>query len=266
MTVIIVGFGSLGKAIYDYACSVDHLEVGWVWNRSLDKLLDLPEDLILEDLEDIHEMPRRAEIIVEVAHPNLWKDHAEDLLKNADVLIGSPSGLSDKQVESSIRHLCKTYNRTAFIGRGALWGSEDISRMAETTKDITITMRKHPSHLKVLSPLKEMKSEEKMVVLYEGPVRDLCPLAPNNVNTMACLAIFGIGFDRTVGRLVSDPDTDSHHITIEITGTRPGFKVTQSRTNPAPMGNVTGLQTYNSFLKSLDCCLTARRNSSFALC
>ena len=42
-------------------------------------------------------------------------------------------------------------------------------------------------------------------------VRDLCPLAPNNVNTMACLAIFGIGFDRTVGRLVSDPETDSHH-------------------------------------------------------
>ena len=63
----------------------------------------------------------------------------------------------------------------------------------------------------VLSPLKEMKSNEKMVILYEGPVRDLCPLAPNNVNTMACLAIFGIGFDRTVGRLVSDPDTDSHH-------------------------------------------------------
>ena len=126
-----------------------------MWNRSLDKLLDLPEELILEDLEglginltilmrpkfiktvllcdilikilceDIHEMPRRAEIIVEVAHPNLWKDHAEDLLKNADVLIGSPSGLSDKQVETSIRHLCKTYNRTAFIGRGALWGSEE---------------------------------------------------------------------------------------------------------------------------------------------
>ena len=89
--------------------------------------------------------------------------------------------------------------------------------MAETTKDITITMRKHPSHLKVLSPLKEMKSDEKMVVLYEGPVRELCPLAPNNVNTMACLAIFGIGFDRTVGRLVSDPDTDSHHSKTPLT-------------------------------------------------
>lgn len=114
----------------------------------MDKLLDLPEDLILEDLEDIGEMPKRAELIVEVAHPKLWEKHAEDLLKHADVLIGSPSGLSDKSVEKEIRHLCQTYNKTAFIGRGALWGSEDILRMQETTKDITITMRKHPSHLK----------------------------------------------------------------------------------------------------------------------
>ena len=85
-----------------------------------------------------------------MAHPKLWKEHAEDLIKHADVLIGSPSGLSDAEVESNIKDLCKTYNKTAFIARGALWGSEDILRMKDTIKDITITMRKHPSHLKGL--------------------------------------------------------------------------------------------------------------------
>lgn len=133
----------------------------------------------------------------------------------------------------------------------------------------------------VLSPLAEKKSDEKMAILYEGPVRDLCPLAPNNVNTMACLSIFGIGFDRTFGRLVSDPDTESHHsksmlyfinfntkisVTIELMGTKPGFSVTSSRTNPAPRGNVTGAQTYVAFMKSIDFALTARRNNSFQLC
>ena len=72
------------------------------------------------------------------------------MLKHADVLIGSPSGLSDADVESSVKELCKQYNKTAFIARGALWGSEDILRMQDTIKDITITMRKHPSHLKGL--------------------------------------------------------------------------------------------------------------------
>jgi hypothetical protein len=40
-----------------------------------------------------------------------------------------------------------------------------------------------------------------------GSVRALCPLAPNNVNTMASAAIAGhnLGFDLTKARLVSDP-------------------------------------------------------------
>ena len=37
-------------------------------------------------------MPKRAELIVEVAHPSLWKTHTETLLSQADVIVGSPSG------------------------------------------------------------------------------------------------------------------------------------------------------------------------------
>ena len=40
-----------------------------------------------------------------------------------------------------------------------------------------------------------MKSADKMVILYEGPVRDLCPLAPNNVNTMATDLLFTLFVD-----------------------------------------------------------------------
>ena len=92
-------------------------------------------------------------------------------------------------------------------------------------------MKKHPSAFKILGVLKErldqyVKEEEeegegregeerggeerknKECVLYEGSVRDLCPLAPNNVNTMACAAIAAnvphLGFDGVVGRLVAD--------------------------------------------------------------
>ena len=37
--------------------------MGWVWNRSLDKLVDLDEDLILEDLEDIDDMPKKVDLL-----------------------------------------------------------------------------------------------------------------------------------------------------------------------------------------------------------
>ena len=40
-----------------------------------------------------------------------------------------------------------------------------------------------------------------------GPVRELCGLAPNNVNTMAAaaLAAHTLGFDKTRGSIVADP-------------------------------------------------------------
>lgn len=46
-----------------------------------------------------------------------------------------------------------------------------------------------------------------MYFFVEGPVRELCPLAPNNVNTMAAAAIaaHNLGFDKVTGSIVSDP-------------------------------------------------------------
>ena len=82
---------------------------------------------------------------------------------------------------------------------------QDIKKMADLGKlgGLTITMKKQPQSLKVLGEVKERNDEvlrtkpEGEVVLYEGPVRRICPLAPNNVNTMAAgaLAAHTLGFD-----------------------------------------------------------------------
>ena len=72
-------------------------------------------------------------------------------------------------------------------------------------------MRKHPSAFKLTGHLSELlltsAGGEAPLTLYEGPVRGLCPLAPNNVNTMACAAIaaHNLGFDGVIGCLVADP-------------------------------------------------------------
>lgn len=62
-----------------------------------------------------------------------------------------------------------------------------------TLSALTITMIKHPSSFKVRGSLadlcKQAQEGNEPVILYEGTVRNLCPLAPNNVNTMAGAAI-----------------------------------------------------------------------------
>ena len=67
-------------------------------------------------------------------------------------------------------------------------------------ESVTVTMRKHPAMLRLVegkedderramvaqAEATEDKSTLEEKVLYEGPVRGVCALAPNNVNTMAC--------------------------------------------------------------------------------
>ena len=50
--------------------------------------------------------------------------------------------------------------------------------------------------------------------LLSGPVRDLCPLAPNNVNTMAAaaMAAHNLGFDNVTGCLIADPRCNVYYI------------------------------------------------------
>jgi predicted dinucleotide-utilizing enzyme len=80
-----------------------------------------------------------------------------------------------------------------------------------TLSSMQITMIKHPSSFKVRGRLIELcqQSLESMspVVLFEGPVRLLCSLAPNNVNTMAgaAIAAHNLGFDHTRAKLIADP-------------------------------------------------------------
>ena len=51
-----------------------------------------------------------------------------------------------------------------------------------------------------------------------GCIRDLCPLAPNNVNTMAAaaLAAHNLGFDKAQGCIVADPRQDKTFVQLVI--------------------------------------------------
>lgn len=265
----IVGFGHLGQFLWERIASDpsvnQKLEVGFIWNRTTDKVTGyagptpVPADLVLEKLEDVSKFS--VDLIAEVSHPDIAKQYAFNFLAQADLFIGSPTALADRDFERDLRE-ASTNSHGVYIPSGALWGADDIQKMADlqTLRGLTVTMKKHPSSLKVLAPLDEkvknhVSGQEN--IIYEGPVRELCPLAPNNVNTMACAALAGytLGFDNTTARLIADDRLSAHVIVIEAVGPEtPGygsFIVKTERTNPAPPGAVTGQQTFLSFLASL---------------
>lgn len=72
---------------------------------------------------------------------------------------------------------------------------------------LLVRMSKHPSCFRLAKDLLgAWKEDEGRRVLISGSVADICPIAPNNVNTMAAAAIAGstLGFTGVRGELVSD--------------------------------------------------------------
>ncbi|XP_059238439.1 aspartate dehydrogenase domain-containing protein isoform X3 [Mustela nigripes] len=152
--------------------------------------------------------PWHPDLVVEVAHPKIIQESGAQILRCANLLVGSPSALADQATEHQLLEASHHWNHAVFVARGALWGTEDITRLdaAGGLQSLRVTMATHPDGLRLEGPLAAVPSTGCRTVLYEGPIRGLCPFAPRNSNTMAAAALAApsLGFDGVVGVLVAD--------------------------------------------------------------
>ena len=319
-TIGLVGYGALGQFLFKKLSTEPQalalFEVKWVWNRTAAVMtaegapegsLPVPEELRLTNLADSVDPAKadtyKVDIIVEVAHPMLYKEYGVKWVNCADVFVGSPTAMASEdvgpllfaeaeQLVSSGSASGSSHNHSLFLPSGALWGAQDIAKMGRlgTLTKLHITMRKPSGSFRLEEPLQTklnnfvaaMEAAEKKhvegggaadddtidgtpneCVLYDGPVRDLCALAPNNVNTMACAAIASgsaLGFDGCRGTLVAERVRAGHPpvhcIEVICTGKAPAgrtdpFEVKSQRYNPCHPTAVTASATYPSFYASL---------------
>lgn len=263
----ILGYGQLGQFLASQLQARGPslgLTLAFVWARSGGALEALPPHLRLPDLRLLP--ATGVDLVVEVAHPCVAQEHGEDILRHADFMLGSPSALADADTERRLRAAAARGGHTLYVPRGALWGCEDIARMdsAGTLQALKVTMTKAGGSFRPrgwLSPrVAAAVASGTRTVLYEGPLRPLCALVPNNVNTMAAAAVAAprLGFDRVTACLVADPSVaDWHIVDVEVTAVAEGGRaltVTSSRRNPAEPGAVTGSATRHSFWSSVLAC------------
>ena len=261
----LVGYGSLGQYLARQILSqgASTFELVFVWNRTFSRVSSddaLAANIPLENLGEFES--RKPDLIVEVADPSITAIWGERFMQVADFFVGSPTALSDSELN---KKLCDASEHThgLYIPSGALWGADDIKKMADggSLLGLCVTMAKHPQCLKLHESLGqklvEAAQSDCAVEVFRGSVRTLCPLAPNNVNTMAAaaLAAHNLGFDGVQAVLIADRRLRSHDTTVEVLGSAPGSelpcRITTTRVNPAADGAVTGNATYASFFRSL---------------
>jgi len=268
-TVGILGYGNLGKFIADKILNDkqvgESLKLVFVWNRDQDKLKDLDASLQLlgPDLGAAyanfrHDNPA-PDILVEFSHSSIVSEYGAMFLEESDVFISTVTAFADPTIENKLIEAAKDHS--IYLPTGAAWGVQDILKMSKSDKieSLRVTMNFNADALRLVGPLADKlnsyindSSAQDPLLLYKGDIRSIAPQAPNNVNTMCCLALAArnLGLDKTIGFLYAQKTTDAHIIDIELRG-QDGFYVNTRRYNPAKKGAVTGNQTYHAFLSSL---------------
>ncbi|KAM6154423.1 aspartate dehydrogenase domain-containing protein [Erethizon dorsatum] len=273
----VVGYGRLGQSLVSQLLAQGSelgLELVFVWNRDPARMAgSVPPSLQLHNLAALGE--RHPDLVVEVAHPKIIHESGAHILRHANLLVGSPSALADQTTEQQLLDASHRWGHAVFVARGALWGTEDISRLdaAGGLQSLRVTMATHPDGFRLEGPLATAHSSGPRTVLYEGPIRGLCPFAPRNSNTMAAAALAApsLGFDNVIGVLVADISlTDMHVVDVELRGP-PGprgqnFTVHTHRENPAEPGAVTGSATVAAFWRSLLGCSELASGPGIHLC
>lgn len=290
-----MGFGALGQYLYknlvvgeQAQANNSHIRIAFVWNRTPEKITEVefegghrvPEALVLKSMSALAENKISVDVILEVCHPEVLAQNIELWLQHCKAIyVGSPTGFSDEKALHRCLELASKLKRQIFVPTGALWGVNDIAKMGarKGISSLHITMKKPAASTRLNEPLQQIvdaftKAEEdcagdkekiatlpQSCVVFDGPIGDLCPLAPNNVNTMACAALASgpeIGFSKGRGTFVIERNSDKHIIDIEVVGKpQPGFteplRIHTQRINPCAVGAVTGMATYVSFYSSL---------------
>lgn len=183
--------------------------------RLVEKLGNKP--IIVENAHLLSSYP--VDIIVEAASQDAVRNVAHSVLQNKrDLMIMSVGALLDESVYEILLDACKHFQKTIFLPSGAIAGLDGIKSVKNHLDSVMLTTTKHPRALKGAKffefsdiDLDEIKSP---TVIFEGRAKDAVMLFPANINVAALLSLAGLGSEKTMVKIVADPNTtkNTHNI------------------------------------------------------
>lgn len=202
----IIGFGYIASFIYRELTNhpENGLDVAFVWNRTAANLEHVPDSIVLDNLSDFAE--RSPDLVVEMAHPSVSRDYAKAFLGHCDYMMLSVTAMADDALSESLLNTAQKNSHSLFIPRGALVGVDALHEGRDNWADVSITFRKAPGSIDFSATEIDPAEIDTETIVYDGPVRGAAEKFPRNVNTMATCALASLGFDRTRGIMIVDPD------------------------------------------------------------
>lgn len=181
----------------------------------VEKLKNKPE--IVENSHLLSSYP--VDIIVEAASQEAVRNVAHSVLQNKrDLMIMSVGALLDESIYDILSEACEHFNKTIFLPSGAIAGLDAIKSVADQLDSVTLTTTKHPRSLKGATFFDtsdiDLDKIDKLTTIFEGKAREAVLLFPANINVAALLSLAGIGSEKTLVKIIADPNTTKNTHTI----------------------------------------------------
>ena len=240
----LIGFGFIGRQVYQRLLADPALEPAFVHNRSEQALGEVPAALRLSDLTQ--SASREADLVVEMAHPSFTREFGTQLLRHSDYLPLSVTALADDDLRERLLAAAHRHRTRLLVPHGALMGADNLAE--SQWQSVTITFWKNPAHIDFSESGFDGAAIAQETLVYDGPVRGIAALYPRNVNTMVTCALATTGLDACHARLLAVPGYDRGRIRIEARGAGGALLVMDKE---QPMAGVSGTEMLDSQMRSI---------------
>lgn len=183
----------------------------------------------------------KTDIIVEAASQDALQRFGKTILQSGkSLMIMSVGALADSHflselVDTAAKNLVRIY-----IPTGAIAGIDAIRSVRTVLDSVILTTTKSPKAL-VGAPFFDdaridMNKIMNRMLIYEGTAKDAVKKFPSNINVAAVLSLAGIGIEKTIVKIIVDPNANTNRHEIVAAGKFGEIKISvnniPSKTNP----------------------------------
>lgn len=236
-TIGLMGCGTIGTHL---AMAIDS---GRVANASLTGLFDIIDGNAralktrLKSTPQVYDnfdrfVDSNADIIIEAASQQAVKNFAKRIIESGkDLMVMSVGALADTLFLAELLQLTPIRNGQSkiYVPSGAIAGIDAIRSVRHIADSISITTKKSPKALAgapfFTTRNVSLDNITKVTEIYEGSAVEAVKLFPANVNVAAVLSLAGIGVEKTMVRILADPEATTNQHEIVATGSFGEIKI-----------------------------------------
>jgi aspartate dehydrogenase len=261
-SVLLIGYGAIGKFVHDVARGSSAFRIGAVLVRPHAAGLLARALSDVDVITSLSELRFQPDLGVECAGHEAVRAFGEDILRRGiNLVVSSTGALSDPVLHDALVRAATQGGAQLILPAGAIVGIDGLcSARRERVDKVTYTSRKPPVAWTgtPAEQLLDLAGMTKPVVFYSGSARAAARDFPKNANVAASIALAGVGFDATEVRLIADPTIRQNVHEVTACGAFGEMHMTV-RGEPLPANEKTSALAAMSVARAVENCFSAVR-------